>query len=121
MSWFKKRTPGSQPVGMQPMLYSPLPTEGTRQDRLNWVYPQAVTQYGARVTNTWNGNQLPGPTNFIPGVPKSYAIWSIPRGLYNAPGHSQQFNEGYNIQGMTAVRNASLLYAINQAWLNRLG
>ena len=58
---------GSQPAGFDTVQYWALPRR-TQQDAVNYVWPHPVTQYGARVTNTWWGNQMPGYTNFIPGV-----------------------------------------------------
>lgn len=99
---FKRRSknPGSKAIGVVPVLYGTLPRP--MQDTYVNKWPHAVTQYGARVTNTWYGNQMPGVTTFIPGVAKSYALHVYQRNRQltgNVP-----LNPGANIQGMSQAR-----------------
>jgi len=79
MLFFKKKVPGSEPAGYTPIGYGALPRP--QQDSINNEWPSAVTQYGARVTNAWWGNQLPSSHTFIEGVPQSYSLWSLQRNL----------------------------------------
>ena len=64
---FKRPARGTRPDHFESIDYRIMP-RSTQQDYVNHVWPGAVTQYGTHVTNTWWGNQMPGYTNFIPGV-----------------------------------------------------
>jgi len=85
------------------------------QDHYTWVWPTQGTQYGARVTNCWYGNQLPNWNNTIPGVP-AY-LWRTNRSPQIS--HNVQYTTGAG--GRTIVGNsasASLMSNAQQAWAN---
>ena len=118
---FKKKKAGTQPVGLTAVVYSPDPTRETLQDKWTWPWAPGVTQYGARVTNTWWGNQLPSELAYIPLVRQSYSYWNVPRTVLNNPNWAVQYNKSFNIQGQGAVSSAVLQQQIMQAWQNRMG
>jgi len=107
MGIFSRRTNGSKPEGWQWILYGPLPRP--EQDSINHAWPQAVTQYGAKVQNVWMGNQLPGYTNFIPEVWQSYAPWSIQRNLQLT--QNVQLSRGTNSANQTMDAYSSNMLA----------
>lgn len=118
---FKSKKGGTQPTGYSAVVYSPDRTRETLQDKWTWPWPSAVTQYGARVTNTWNGNQLPSTLAYIPGVRMSYSYWQYSRSVMNNPNWAVQYGKGFNIQSQGAVNSALLQQQIMQAWQNRMG
>jgi hypothetical protein len=90
------------------------------QEKQNWQYPPAPAhEQRSALINAWQGNQLPGPTNFIPGVALSRFTWNVPTSYANTL-KNQQYNVGFNIQGYGSVQNAALQQAIQQAWQNRV-
>ena len=117
MGWFPHRPPkDSKPVGQEPILYRVNPVELTRQDHYNWVWPVGVTQYGARVTQAWYGNQLPNSSIGIPGVSEYY--WKFARG--DMQHKNVQLKVG-NTQTSGVFSNAKMLRNAQQAWLQRGG
>lgn len=118
--WRKRRSQGSLPLGMVPVtLYSNPNAEYFYQEKqtYNWPSVPAHEQRSALV-NCWTGNQLPGDTNFIPGVPLSGALWNIPTSYANTF-KNQQFNNALNIQTSTPVQQANLLQQALVNWQSR--
>jgi hypothetical protein len=90
------------------------------QEKQNWQYPSVPAhEQRSALVNAWEGNQLPGPTNFIPNVPLSRFTWNVPTSYANTL-KNQQYNVGFNIHGYGSVQNAALQKAIQQAWQNRV-
>ena len=120
MRWFSPRKKGTAPDGFVPVMYREDYPAHFYQEHWNWPWPPAPAheQRGA-LTNAWNGNQLPGPTNFIPGVPLSKGTWNVPTSYANSL-RNQQFNAGFNIQGYSAWQNATLQQQVQLQWQNRV-
>lgn len=120
--WWMTKKRGTAPAGWENIVLSPNPnTAYLYQEKQVWTWPPAPAhETRAALTNMWQGNQLPGPVNFIPGVALSKFIWNVPTSYANTL-RNQQFNVGFNIQGYSATQNASLQQAIQQAWQNRSG
>jgi hypothetical protein len=76
--WKRNKKP-TEPEGKRFITYRPLP----RPEQDAWSYPWGYqTSYSNSMgKNCWAGNQLPGLTNYIPGVPESYATWYLHRNL----------------------------------------
>lgn len=123
MAWYSKLKArlGSRPSSMQNIVLSANPTtmQPGYQEKQNWPWlPVPAHEQISALTNAWMGNQLPGPTNYIPGVPLSNFVWNVPTSYANTL-KNQQYNVGMNIMGMSSVQNSSLQAAIQQAWQNR--
>lgn len=121
--WFSRfrKNAGTRPAGDKQILLYPSPTiwgPGYQEKQVwTWAPAPAHEQRGA-LTNAWMGNQLPGPTNFIPNVALSKFTWNIPTSYANTL-KNQQYNVGLNIMGMSSVQNSTLQAQIQQAWQNR--
>ncbi len=122
MNWWNRNKSGSKPAGYSDIVLHPSTVAWAPgyQEKQNWTWPYvpAHESRGA-LTNAWMGNQLPGPTNFIPGVPLSKFTWNIPTSYPNALLKNVQYNRGFNLHGQSTIQNASLQAAIQQAWQNR--
>ena len=117
---FWKRKKGTQPDGMVDVVLHPSDTSMyyyQEKQTYNWPSAPAHEQRSALV-NCWSGNQLPGPTNFIPGVPLSSFTWNVPTSYANTF-KNQQFNKGFNIQNSTPQQQASLLEQAIVNWQAR--
>ncbi len=120
--WWAIKKRGTAPQGYKETFLYPNPTtmQPGYQEKQNWQYaPVPAHEQRGALTNAWMGNQLPGPTNFIPGVAKSTFTWNVPTSYANTL-KNQQYNVGRNIQGYGAIQNAALQRAIQQAWQNRV-
>lgn len=107
---FKKKQDGSQPMGMTSIQYHPDQTQYTKQDHWNYPWGSPAVQNGGYI-NTYQGNQLPGNTNFIPGVWQSKAAWMLQRNVQLQGNYV--LNPGMNIQGITQNKSNDLLNAYN--------
>jgi len=121
MKWFKGLRGGTKPAGYTNIVLHPSnTTQYFYQEKLNWTWaPAPAHEQRGALTNAWMGNQLPGPTNFIPGVPLSKFTWNVPTSYSNSLRKNVQYNRGFNLHGQSAIQNASLQAAIQQAWQNR--
>lgn len=120
--WPFPRKSGTAPEGFSTIALTPSPVaQYYYQEKQTYPWPSAVPhQTRAALTNAWNGNQLPGATNFIKGVPSSRFVWNVPTSYPNTL-KNQQYNKGYNIQGMGAWNTGLLQTQVYQAWQNRTG
>ena len=118
---FFRRGRGSAPQGFIPIMLGPDWPQHNYQVKQTYPWPNAPAhETRAALTNCWSGNQLPGPVNFIPGVAVSKYVWSVPTSYSNSL-KNQQYNVGFNIQGMSSMQSASLMAQIQQTWQNRSG
>jgi len=76
--WKRNRQP-TKPVGNIPIGYRSLPRP--MQDSWNYPWGYQISYSQKQGENAWTGNQLPGMTNFIPGVPESYSGFFVQRNL----------------------------------------
>lgn len=123
MAWYNKMRlkRGTRPRGDVPILLYPSPTTMAPGYQEKQTYPWPPTpahEQRSALVNAWQGNQLPGPTNFIPNVANSQALWNVPTSYANTL-KNQQYNVGLNIMGMSTVQNSTLQAQIQQAWQNR--
>jgi len=119
--WPWERTVGTTPVGMIPITYSYDYPQHNYQVKERYPWPNVPAhETWAALSNAWGGNQLPGPTNFIPGVELSKFTWNVPTSYANTL-MNQQYNKAFNIQGYGNVQNAIMMKQIQQAWQNRSG
>lgn len=121
MKWPLFSRKGSKPKGFTPInLYANPNTSYYYQElqTFPWANAPAHEQTSALV-NCWSGNQLPGDTNFIPGVPISNALWNVPTSYANALQKQVQFNKGFNIQTSGPVQQSNILQQAMQQWQNR--
>ncbi len=121
MGWwpFKRDDRGSKPEGDVPIVYRPiLSYRLTEQDMYNYPWPhQTKNDWGGNV-NCWSGNQLPGDTNFIPGVAQSFAPHVYNRNLQltkNVP-----LNAGYNIAGMSQTAANEAVQSQGTDWHSKI-
>jgi hypothetical protein len=122
MKWFKRGSrSGTKPAGYVNIVLHPSNVaQYFYQEKQNWTWaPAPAHETRGALTNAWMGNQLPGPTNFIPNVPLSNFTWNVPTSYPNALLKNVQYNKGFNIGGYSAIQNATLQAAIQQAWQNR--
>jgi hypothetical protein len=123
VKWWKShnRSKGSKPQGLDPIVLYPNPNaQYFYQEKWSWPWPNVPAhEQRSALVNAWMGNQLPGLTNFIPGVPASYSLWNIPVSYANTL-VNQQFNSGLNIQLETPVQQADLLQQAITNWQNRV-
>lgn len=120
--WFRrKKNAGTIPQGMTSVVLHPNPNaQYFYQEKVNWTWGSAPAhEQRSALVNAWQGNQLPGPTNFIPGVPLSHFTWNIPTSYANSLVWQQQYNKAYNIQSSTPQQQAAMLQQAIQAWQNR--
>ena len=115
------KTDGTEPSRYVPVLYGPADVRFTEQDHWSPHWPIQTTQYGARITDNWWGNQLPGETNFIPGLNMSQFVSANQLGYMNNTRYSVQYNAGLNTLSYSSFDNALLQKAVLQAWQNRAG
>lgn len=122
MRWFQRTKRGSRPIGFAPIQLAPSPVaQYYYQEKQPYNWPSVPAhETRAGLTNAWQGNQLPGPINFIPGVQLSKFTWNVPTHYMNSL-INQQYNKGFNTQGMSSVQSATLQTQILQAWQNRSG
>src|ERR1700747_917871 len=123
MAWYNKirLKRGSRPRGDTQILLYPSPTAWAPgyQEKQGYPWPPAPAhEQRSALVNAWSGNQLPGPTNFIPNVALSNFLWNVPTSYANTL-KNQQYNVGMNIMGMSTVQNSTLQAQIQQAWQNR--
>lgn len=112
---------GSTPDGYTSVVLSPDYSQHFYQVKQSYPWPNVPAhETYAAVSNCWNGNQLPGDVNFIPGVSISSKLWNVPTSYANSP-VNRQYNVGYNIQGYSPVQNANVRNAALQIWQNRAG
>lgn len=100
-------------MGYKPVLYSPEDFRITMQDKWTWPWATAVTQYGARVTSNWWGNQLPNSSVHIAGVPDH--LWKFVRPT-NPMQKQYPLGAGLNIQTSGLITNANMMQNIQMAW-----
>lgn len=119
--WLPRRGRGSAPTSWTNISYSPDYPQHDYQTKWVWPWP-TVPAHETRgaLTNAWTGNQLPGPTNYIPGVGLSKATWNVPTSYANTL-KNQQYNVGFNIQSASAWNSAYMQAIAMQAWQNRTG
>lgn len=119
MRFFGTRKTGSAPrdyVGIQYTYDYPM---HDYQVKSNWPWPPAPAhETMAALTNCWSGNQLPGPTNFIPGVLKSKYTWNVPTSYANTL-LNQQYNAGFNIHSYGAYQTSVLAMKAQKSWQDR--
>lgn len=122
MKWsWPKRKHGTLPDKMVGIGYTGPAHMVAYQTRENYPwYSVPAHETRAALTNAWQGNQLPGPVNFIPGVALSRFTWNVPTSYMNSL-KNQQYNAGFNIMGQGSVQQAAMNQAIQQAWQNRSG
>lgn len=90
------------------------------QEKQTWPWASAPAhEQRSALVNCWTGNQLPGDTNFIPGVLNSYMLWNVPTSYANTF-KNQQFNKGFNIVNSTPYQQATLLEQALQNWQSRV-
>lgn len=120
--WTWKKKHGTAPDGYQPITLHPSQSsQYYYQEKQNWTWGNAPAhETRAALVNCWTGNQLPGDTNFIPGVPLSSFTWNVPTSYANTL-KNQQYSAGMNIQSQSAYQSGALLQQIQQAWQNRSG
>lgn len=118
---FSRKGKGSIPKGMTPItLYSNPNAQYFYQELQTFPWPNAPAhEQVSALVNCWSGNQLPGSTNFIPGVPLSNALWNIPTSYANALQKQTQFNKGFNIQNSGPVEQSNIWSQAIQNWQNR--
>jgi hypothetical protein len=123
MAWWRRnKGKGSQPAAFAPVDLHPNPNAQyfyQEKQTYNWPSVPAHEQRSALI-NCWSGNQLPGPTNTIPGVAISKALWNIPTTYANALLKQQQFNKAYNIQASVPMEQSSLMQQALANWQNRV-
>jgi hypothetical protein len=115
---FTKMT-GSRPKGMNNIVYYDDYPLHTYQNMISWNWPNVPAhEQRSALVNNWTGNQLPGDTIFIPGMAMSNYTWNIPTSYANSL-LNQQYNQGYNIESMSAYSSGQLNVLAQQAWMNR--
>ncbi len=123
---FKSKKTGTIPDQQYPVVYSPiLSYRMTEQDKWTYPWPHQTRPDWAAMINCWSGNQLPGATNFIPGVVQSYAPWMHHRNLMNNPPvtdliHNKQLNPGLNIAGMGQIDSNLAIQSAGTDWHTKL-
>lgn len=119
--FFKRRSKGSTPIGMQPIQLGTNPSAAYfYQEKQTFPWPSAPAhEQRSALANCWTGNQLPGDVNFIPGVAASYALWNIPTSYANTF-KNQQFTKGVNTQLSTPYQQADLLQQALMNWQSRV-
>jgi hypothetical protein len=123
MAWYNRLRlkRGSRPAGDRTIVLYPSPVAYAPgyQEKQTYPWPSAPAhEQRSALVNAWQGNQLPGPTNFIPNVPLSHFVWNVPTSYMNTL-RNQQYNVGMNIMGMSTIQNSTLQAQIQQAWQNR--
>lgn len=102
------------PVANAPINYQMAPRP--LQDK--WTYPWGFqTSYSLKQgINTWMGNQLPGMTNFIPGIWQSFRPWSVQRNMQLQGNY--QLSRGANgaIQTMSQVDSNNVQKMTGMSW-----
>lgn len=118
--WPFRSKRGTAPDGFRTIVLSPNPNvQYFYQEKQVYPWPNVPAhETRAALTNCWQGNQLPGPVNFIPGVAKSKFTWNVPTSYMNTL-KNQQYNRGFNIQSYSSVQSASLMAQVQQLWANR--
>jgi len=116
--WFKHVPPGANTRYYERIDLTPLPYRSTMQDNQNWTWPVQTTQYGARMTENWWGNQLPSSSVRIPGVPDY--LWKHPR-ITNTQNTSVNLTGGAWNKGMSIAQANTLMTNAQNAWTNRYG
>jgi hypothetical protein len=119
--WKRRKSQGSVPTAFVPVTLYPNPNAQyfyQEKQTYNWPSVPAHEQLSA-LTNAWEGNQLPGPTNFIPGVQSSYILWNIPTSYMNTM-KNVQFNKGYNIMNSTPTQQSDILKQAIANWQGRV-
>jgi hypothetical protein len=110
---------GSTPAGMGTISYYDDYPLHTYQNMITWNWPNVPAhEQRSALINNWTGNQLPGGTNFIPGVGLSNFTWNVPTSYANTL-KNQQYNMGYNIQSQSAFSSSQMQVMAQQAWMNR--
>lgn len=119
--WMRRKSQGSVPKTMtQVQLYPSMTAQYFYQEKQNWPWaPAPAHEQRSALTNCWEGNQLPGPTNFIPGVLASYMTWNVPTSYANTL-MNQQYNKGLNIQNSSVFQQSDLLQQALQNWQARV-
>lgn len=117
-SWFGHRPAGNKTRYYERMDLLPLPYRGTQQDTNNWIWPVQVTQYGARMTEFWWGNQLPNSSIHIPGVPDY--LWTHPR-ITNTQNTAPLLIGGTWNKPLSVAQANSLMTNAQNAWANQYG
>lgn len=118
---FRNRVKSSKPSNWGVISLSPNPnTQYYYQEKQSWPWPSAPAhEQRSALVNNWTGNQLPGPTNFIPGVSQSYGLWNIPTSYANTLKNTQ-YNSGYNIGSQSSYSTALLQQIAQLQWQNRV-
>lgn len=119
--WKRRRSQGSVPAKWGSVtLYPSQQAQYFYQEKQTWPWPSAPAhEQRSALVNCWTGNQLPGATNFIPGVLASYMTWNVPTSYANTF-KNQQFNVGFNIQQSTPMQQATILEQAIQNWQSRV-
>lgn len=123
---YRKRSKGSAPDGLQPMYLVPNQNIAPHnyQELQNYIWPNGRSnELRSALTNFWVGNYnaLPSSNTFIKGVPLSNFYWNVPTSYANALTKQQQYNQGFNLDSMSAVQSGDILNKVQQAWLARGG
>jgi hypothetical protein len=124
----REKAIGSKPQGMQDIgLYESPAYITNYQDVWDWPWaPAPAHEQRSALVNCWTGNQMPGYTNFIPGMNQSKFVWNHPTFYMNTPSGqgfiigNQQYNVGRNIQTGSAIQAGQWQVQAYQAWLNRV-
>jgi hypothetical protein len=110
---------GSKPAGFRNIEYYDDYPLHTYQNMVAWTWPNVPAhEQRSALINAWTGNQMPGYTNFVPGVMQSNFTWNVPTSYANTL-KNQQYNQGYNIQSQSAFSSSQLTILAQQAWMNR--
>jgi hypothetical protein len=115
--WFHK-PPGHESRYYERIDLRPLPYRGTQQDTYNWTWPVQTTQYGARMTEFWFGNQLPNSNIHIPGVPDY--LWGHSR-ITNTQNTAPILTGGAYNKPLSIAQANTLMANAQNAWANRYG
>jgi len=118
MAWFGHRPAGPKTRYYERIDYSPLGYRMTQHDHVNWTWPIQTTQYGARETEFWWGNQLPNSSVHIPGVPDY--LWTHPR-ITNTQNTAPILTGGSWNKGMSIAQANLLMANAQNAWAMRYG
>lgn len=119
LDMFKRKKKGTFPDAFIPINLMQDAAQHDYQTKWTWPWPNVPAhEQRSALTNFWSGNQLPGYTNFMPGVPLSKFTWNVPTSYANTL-RNQQYNSGFNIQGYSAYQNATLLQQVQMQWQAR--
>lgn len=119
--WPFPKKKGTAPDNFVPIMLEPGYPQVLYQVHQTYPWPPAPAhEQRSALVNCWQGNQMPGYTNFISSVPQSAFTWNVPTSYANYL-VNKQYNVGMNTGGMSAWNTSLMQLQAFQAWSNKAG